>query len=496
MLAKSLNELAPFVGQNVPNARAVLSLLCDGRMQVMTIYDHFQNNTHANTEEAATAIKGLELTSFKKYGSHLVSILRKMTQMAVESGEDTYASMANDLSLAYILNGLSAFYSSRNLAESVLERAIKQEYPRLAYEAARTLMRCHIVTDFAKRKEYLEFSELAAKYEPLSTIQLRAETLSLNQLSYKQFKRGVNKEQYAFLKEAEEELRPYVGIIESLPFHLAYFSIACDTLLYKGKYQELRQKIEDAIVYLSSRPYDVKAHLGPYHAYKAFSCGMLGCFDEGEKYLDTGLELCISGSVNWFSSLMFGIQMFLRVPKIECAAALYARGKRHKKFINLNNSMTERWHIIGAYLYLLLTAQNQEIPKGMPNYTYYKFRNENTTYHADKNGLFTTQLIAEVLLALKENRLDQVVDRLEALEKYRERYLLEEGTPRTAQLLKIVIYLARKGFQKSLYREKLSVYRAELENLPHQGLEFELIPYEQLIDLMEKMIEVGRQRGV
>ncbi len=492
MLVKSLNELVPFVGQNVPNARDILSLLCDGRMQIMTIYDHFQTHTHANTEEAANAIKGMEHTSLKKYGSHLVVLLRKMVHLAVESGEETYESISNDLSLANTLNGLRARYSARSLAETVLERAIKMEQPRLAYEAARILMRCHVATEFAKRKEFQEFLELAEKFEPMAAAQLNAEVLFLNQLSYKQFKRGANKERINFLVNAEEVLRPQAGVIESQSFHYFYYSIACDALLYRGKYEELAQKIEEAIAYYASRPYEIKENQAVYHAFMAFTCGMLGWFDDGEQHLGKSLELGPAGAVNWFASLLFGIQMYLRMPNPDAAAALYTRGRRHKNFINLNSSMAERWHIIGAYLYLLLSAQGHELPKGMPNYTYTKFRNEIPTYHADKNGLYAAALIAELLLALKENRADQIVDRLEGLEKYRERYLLEEGTPRTAQLFKILIYMGQMGFQKSLCRDKLPALCAQMADMPHEGLEFEIIPNELVVDLAESL---GARKG-
>jgi tetratricopeptide (TPR) repeat protein len=492
MLAKSLNELAPFVGQNVPNARGILSLLCDGRMQIMTIYDHFQINIHSTTEEAANAIKGMEHTSLKKYGSHLVILLKKMVHLAVEPGEDTYHSISNDLSLANTLNGLGARYSARNLAETVLERAIKMEQPRLAYEAARILMRCHVATEFAKRKEFQDFLELAEKFEPMAATQLNAEVLFLNQLSYKQFKRGANKERIDYLVNAEEILRPQAGVIESQSFHSYYYSIACDALLYRGKYDELVQKIEEAIAYYASRPYEIKGNQAIYHAFMAFICGVLGRFIEGEQHLEKSLELGRPGAINWFSSLLCGIQMYLRMPNPDAAAALYTRGRRHKNFINLNSSMAERWHIIGAYLYLLLTTHGNELPKGMPNYTYTKFRNEITIFHADKNGLFAAALIAELLLALKENRTDLIVDRLEGLEKYRERYLLEEGTPRTAQLLKILIYMGQMGFQKSLYRDKLPALCAQMEAMPHEGLEFEIIPNELVVDLAESMAAFNR----
>lgn len=76
---------------------------------------------------------------------------------------------------------------------------------------------------------------------------------------------------------------------------------------------------------------------------------------------------------------------------------------------------------------------------------------------------------------------------MDALEKYRERYLLEGHTPRTALLLKIYLHMACSGFQRRLYAEKLTEYKAELDTIVPESFEWEIIPGEQMIEFMEQL---------
>jgi tetratricopeptide (TPR) repeat protein len=487
MLVKSLNEIAPLIGERVPNARKILGFLCQDKLEIMVIYDHFQEHVHANNEAAADAIPGLGLTSFKKYGAKLLVYLRQMVPMMIEPDDDSFESIAYDNATSRILAAFRCQHLSKDIAESAFERAMSQEQPVLALECVRHLMRSVASLGGVRRKEFQELYEMSKKLSEPARIQQVSYDLTLENISYKASKKTVDKERLNYLKQVESDLRPYVGNITSIPFHTNYHSLAFDYYFTSGLYQDAFNNAMEAVEYLQDRSKYTSEFIGLSHARLCYCCAMLAQYEKGEYHLTQSLKYGEVGTINWFTSLEIGYYLYMRAGNSEKATEIYLKATRHKKFINLSDAIRETWYIIGAYLYIRLVAAGKEIPKQLPGYKSVKFQNEISQYQFDKGGLNAAALLAGLLLTHLEGQKDKIVDRIDALEKYRERYLLEGHTPRTALLLKMYLHMARSGFQRRLYGEKLTAYKAELATITPESFEWEIIPGEQMIEFMEQL---------
>jgi tetratricopeptide (TPR) repeat protein len=488
MLVKSLNEIVPLIGQRVPEARKILGFLCSSNLNIMAIFDHFQIHTHATNEEAARELGGMGLSSFKKYGSQLLHFMKQMVSLAVTPESTTLENVAVDMLLIRILEPAGCKNTVREMAEEMLERGLKNERPLWTTDALKALMRMYSSTTYDRIKEFEENKRMLLKFETYLEIQNRAEVLLLTHLALKQRKRSNNKELLEHLKSSELELRPFVGKIESFPFHQCYYIISFDLLFISGHYEAAYNNVCDGITYLNGRNYQVNHVKTLYYAKLAYCSSMLKHYDELEHHIQSSLKVSTVGSINWFSALQMFYFSYMKKGDYLQAAAHYTQATRHKNFVNQSESFLETWHITGAYLYIGRVTSGQPLPKGLSPYKSSKLINEISSFQSDKGGLYAAALTASLLLTAIEEHKDKIVERIEALEKYRERYLLEGDSPRTAVLYKILIMIAKAGFQKRFYADKMPALQQELadcgKGLDALPFEWELIPNEALLEMI------------
>ncbi len=489
MLVKSLNEIVPLIGQRVPEARKILGFLCKGNLNIMAIFDHFQIHTHATNEDAAQALDGMGLSSFKKYGTQLLQYMKQMVSLAVTPENAVQENVAVDMLLIRILESAGCKNTVRALAEEMLENGLKNERPGWAMDALKTLMRMYSSASFDRIKEFDENKKLFLELEPYLEIQNKAELLLLIRSALKQRKKSNNRELIEHLRSSELELRPYIGQISSFLFHHCYFAISFDLYFISGQYEVAYHNVSEGIAYLNSRNYNANYLKSIYYANLAYCSSMLKRFEEMEQHIESSLQVSTIGSLNWFAALQMFYFSYMKKGDYLQAAAYYTQATRHKNFVNQSESFLETWHITGAYLYIGLVTSGQPLPKGLTPYKSSKLINEISSYQSDKGGLYAAALTASLLLTAIEGHKDKIVERVDALEKYRERYLLEGDTPRTAVLYKILIMIAKAGFQKRFYADKMPALQQELadcgKGLDALPFEWELIPNEALLEMID-----------
>lgn len=480
--------MAPMIGESVPDARKILAILCKNKLEVLAIFDHFQEHSYSTNEAAARAMPGMELTSFKKYGTQLLQYLKRMISLSVEDNSPEHEIVSVDMLLMRILGPRSNNNTVRKMAVDMLARGVQFERLTWVQEALTTLLRSYTYAGFEKVKEYDEHLKMLEQYEKYVFIQNQTVRFITAQNAIKQRKKG-GQELRIHLENAEATLRPYKGEIPSYYVNSCYYFMAYDLYFIEGKYDAAYCIVEEAIAYLLSRTYPTDYALSGFYTRLGYCCRMLRRYEEGEGHILTALEKAPTGSIHWFVALEVGFYLRMYKGEYMRAAEYYLKATRHKKFINLSPSLQETWVITGAYLFIALRASGAELPKGLPTYKSTKFLNDISHYQHDKNGLYAAALVAHLLLTHVKGQSDKIIDRVEALEKYRERYLLDGTAPRTAQFFKILSVMGRSAFQKQLYSDKLPDMLQELANAGSMderlSFEWEIMPVEDLIRLME-----------
>ena len=107
-------------------------------------------------------------------------------------------------------------------------------------------------------------------------------------------------------------------------------------------------------------------------------------------------------------------------------------------------------------------------------------------------------LVLQLLFYLQRKDYDKVIDRLETIEKYCSRYLRKDKcTYRSNCFIKMLLQIPKAKFQKAEIIRKASPFLEKLGKksiaIANQAFEIEIIPYEDLWELVLKELEWEKQ---
>ena len=173
------------------------------------------------------------------------------------------------------------------------------------------------------------------------------------------------------------------------------------------------------------------------------------------------------------------------------------------KFQSLPSNLKEQWLIHEAFMnffILLKKIDTEQLQIPLRKFRVSKFLNEVPTYSKDKRGNNITLIILQILFLLQHKKVDEVIDRMEALNMYCHRYLRKDSTFRSNCFIKMLMILPQANFNKIAAIRKAQKYINRLQEVPleeaNQGTELEIIPYEVLweyvLELLDKKIRYRR----
>jgi tetratricopeptide (TPR) repeat protein len=262
-----------------------------------------------------------------------------------------------------------------------------------------------------------------------------------------------------------------------------------------GNYLDAYHQVKDSISFLKSRNYQVTYPLVAEQAYLILVCKVLGKFDEAEVVYKDSLSIAPQGTLNWFAVHQSGFFNRMAVAQYDLALESYSKATKNK-FYNYKTGPDEKeiWHILGAYLYIAYKLTGQEVPKDLKTYRSSKYLSDISKFSHDKNGLNAAAMIAHLILLHIEDVEDRskrrgVIDRLDALDKYKERHLPKDIAPRSRLFVEILCEAAKYNFDaKTLTNQgiekEIEALKAMSNNDVAQPFELEIIPYETLLDLL------------
>jgi hypothetical protein len=145
----------------------------------------------------------------------------------------------------------------------------------------------------------------------------------------------------------------------------------------------------------------------------------------------------------------------------------------------------ERNKITTAYLHYVNRADGLglTIGDGKP-FRIHKFVNEVPAYSKDKRGMNVAILILQILWMLEEENLSGIIDRMESLVVYSDRWLRKEYEFRSIHFIRMLNAMEKSEFDPTETRKRASKYYRKLQesNFRYNGgtEEMEIIPYEKL----------------
>lgn len=157
----------------------------------------------------------------------------------------------------------------------------------------------------------------------------------------------------------------------------------------------------------------------------------------------------------------------------------------------------EQWKINEAFVHFLI--QSDKIPGVEPdssNFKLSKFINSINIQDKDKRGVNIALHVVQLLFYLKQKKFSKVNERLEALTLYSFRYLRRDETLRSNCFIKMCLKLPEAEYNPIRTKRYVKKYWDRLLENPFelslQSTEVEIIPYEQLWEMIIETISVKK----
>ena len=416
-----------------------------------------------------------------------------VNQPAFNDRAKAYFTAYRDFAAASILLLRNTGKSGVYILQLVLEQAIKYEFIELAADVARILRRnyARIVSDYEKNQY---FTGLHQKYEE----KRRYETLALDYyetlVSYYITKRSPNIEVHQRATIYFDELLPLVDKVETSAFYNYTYIIGTIKYLSVNDIKNALQICNEALVILEPRKNTNRGALVSITIQKMACYTQLRIADSitVREMLEYCLSLLEEGSFNWVRVHEVYFYHCTYSSNYEEALEVFRKVIQSPSFSLLDGSHHDNWLLLGGYLHLLAklgALDTTKVESVVGAFRYGKFFNEIEVLTKDNEGMNIPLVFLSILFHMAQKPFDEQNDiSVDALEKYRQRWLANDMNRRSDSFLKMLIAFAKKEFATTAAEKKISkeleVLKSETPDVAGQTWAVEVVPYETLWELL------------
>lgn len=417
--------------------------------------------------------------------------------------QKAYYECYKEWAAAKILFGKNARTVATGLCKKILKIARKYEFTELIVDICHALRLYYgtIEGDIKKFHQYNEEFNLASQ---LWLEENRAEELYIiliiNFINSKSTKTDFQEMAKASYLQLSSALDRY----DSYQLHLYGSLIQVAIYTSVNDYMQTINVCDRAIAFFEKKEFIANISLHIFHYEKLICYFQLRQFDQAIQTANVCLKYLEEGTFNWFKLYELYFLVYMHNSEFAQAEKVIGTILSHPLFMSLPENIQESWRIFEAYVHfvesmgLLPRGKDESYKNG--SFRLAKFFNETRTFSKDKQGMNIPILIVELLFAIaKKKRDDAFLDRLEAIDKYRMRYLREAQLKRTNIFLKMLLLFPKNGFKRESIIAKTEHYLAALHELPievaNQAHEIEIIPYEKLWQMLLNATEASTGRA-
>lgn len=443
-----------------------------------------------NGDKNASSYQKLKQTLFKRLLNTV--FLLELDDSSRSDRQQAYDECYKEWAAAKLLLGRNATISGIRLCEKVLRKAQRFEFTELSMQILRVL-RTHYGSREGDSRKFHRYKKLYRETQALYLMEDEAEEkyteLILQQINSK----AVSKKLTNKAKRYNEALQPYLKQHDS--YHLELCSGLIQLIVHTttNDFQNTLDVCDHLIDVFEKKPYTASVPLQVAYYQKLICHTQLKQYDEGKEMAEKCLSLLQEGSFNWFKYQELFLILLLHTKKYQEAYRVFLQTVQHRRFKILSPANQETWKIFEGFIHYLIDIGRIEADEGDQHFNKFRlgrFLNETPIFSRDKRGMNIPILIIQILFMIQQNKFDQAIDRIEAIEKYSTRYLRKNDTFRSNCFIKMLLQIPKSGFHRAAVVRKAEKYRERLDSMPinltNQPYEIEVIPYE---DLWEMVLE-------
>lgn len=402
-------------------------------------------------------------------------------------------------SLIRILNNRNAKDAAVSLAVKTLKISISLELTEISFLVCKYLRR-HFAYISLDNKKFKHYRDLAEKLE--------SEFFSLNRIEkyYDEISNvAISKQNMAnrdFPKRLETIVSDVYHIQEkyhSKKIQSAGFQIISFSYLVNKEFEKCISVCNQAKSYFKRKNIRVNFYSYVFNNDKFEALISLGRLAEARQVLEENLELVASNAFNWFKIKRMALSLALFEKDYDEAYIICKEvvlNENFKKF----NTINEQWKIRITYIQILVQAGYID-PELVANNPLPKINRNDTLktmplYSKDKRGLNITIIVAQLIFLIINKKSIDILDRIDALNRYCSRYLKNNEDLRSNCFLKMISKLPEADFHPIRVERYVEKYKKRLlgtERILSQEISStEIIAYEVLWDII--LDYIGKNR--
>jgi hypothetical protein len=500
---QALKELVYVVNKNKLRGIDLLGFPFSDDTKVGMLYDSVSTGEVETDTAAAEKIFGMAEpgANYRKLKADLTNrlvnalFLIDLKQPAYNERQRAYQECYKNWAAAKLLFGKNARAAGVALAEKVLRYAEIFEFTGLCADVCRTL-RLHYGALAGDEKLYRQYNDKFQQYRDLDDAESTAEGYYIELVSGHVKSRSLKEAVKTRALHCYAELEPALHRWQSHDLHL--YGRLIELIIHTSvhDYRQAIRVCETAIEFFEKKPFDARVPLQIFYYQQAVGYIQLRLFDKQFFSNSTTLQFLEEGTYNWYKFQEAYVILGLHTRNYRWAYNIFKTAIRHKRFQFLPPDQQEYWKILEQYLHYLFLNHKIKVPE--PNELFSKFRlgrflNQMPIFSKDKQGLNIAILVIQILFLIQQNRRTESTDRIEAIEKYSERYLHNRYTIRSYFFIKMLLTLPKNRFDPLVVQRKSARYFTELQQHPfemsNQSLQIEVIPFEDLWEMILQSLE-------
>lgn len=503
---ESLKELAKTIKRQKIKKIEVLTNSEKSNNKIFQLYEGLANNKFKDEKDAVRHLfKSYDVknTSYQKIKNKLISQLGN-SMLFMDVDQPTFTDRARSYFIAYKDIAISSLILTRDVAkpavhilQCVLEEAIKYEFIDIASNVLK-MIRTQFYVCMPDADRYNYYADLHRKYEKKRKWEAKSQDYFENLVVYYIHKRSPNPIIYELASNYHEKLISRATVVDTSSFYRNLYYIELIKYFSINDVENAFKTCIVAIESLEKRPNTHRSTIVVFYLQKIALLAQIktGSISEATQTIDYCLTNSNIGDFNWFRT--HEAAFYLRATHKDFDSCLwhFTQAMNSDCFTLIEGIYHDNWLLLGGYLHLLAQLNQldpQEVESVAGKFRYSKLFNEIEVLKKDKEGMNIPLILLPVLYELTQSAGKPAKEiPVEALEKYRQRWLANDLNSRSNSFFRIVMTLAQYphltvNHKKKINREFASI-KSQTPEIARQYFAIEVIPYETLTELLlEKM---------
>ncbi len=501
---RALKELALVVHNNRLQAVDIITEPKDGQAtKIQEFYYALVRNEFNMDDEAAEKLlqTNRKDTRYQKLKSKLKrNLLNSIYFMDTRRTNYTdrqkaYYEGYKDWAAAKILIGKNARMMGIHLCQKLDTLAEKFEFTDLSVDVLR-ILRLHFGAREGNLKKYEAYNQRFKHFEELFHYENRAEEyyteLVLKFINSKATDVETQQKAQEYYKALQEPLQKH----DSYRLHLCALLIRLMIYSSVNDYKHTIEVCDEALDFFQNKPYNASVPIQICYYQKLICYTHLKAYEAGREAAEKCLDYLDEGSFNWFKYQELYFMLSMHTANYQGAYEVFRKTTKHKSFQFLPPSLTEIWRIYESYLHFLSDVGRitpGEKDKGFTKFKIGRFINETPIFAKDKRGMNIPILVIQIIYMIQQKKYGEAIDRIDAIQKYCSRYLVQDDTFRSNCFIKMLLQIPKASFHKVAVTRKAGKYLDRLKNAPlqlsSQSHEIEIVPFEVLWEMVLETLD-------